>query len=67
MTIRLFQKEYRMEHDDMEKMDEDIANAFDPEQNAALIAMIEDENQTPTGSWMRIRLLPEASESPLIG
>jgi|694.fasta_scaffold09866_17 hypothetical protein len=50
MTIRLFQKEYRMEHDDMEKMDEDIANAFDPEQNAALIAMIEDENQTPTGS-----------------
>jgi hypothetical protein len=39
-----------MEHDDMEKMDEDIANAFDPEQNAALIAMIEDENQTPTGS-----------------
>jgi len=50
MTIRLFQKEYRMEHDDMEKMDEDIANAFDPEQNAALTAMIEDENQTPTGS-----------------
>jgi hypothetical protein len=50
MTIRLFQKEYRMEQDDMEKMDEDIANAFDPEQNAALIAMIEDENQTPTGS-----------------
>jgi hypothetical protein len=50
MTIKLFQKEYRMEQDDMEKMDEDIANAFDPEQNAALIAMIEDENQTPTGS-----------------
>lgn len=50
MTIRLFQKEYRMQYDDMEKMDEDIANAFDPEQNAALIAMIEDENQTPTGS-----------------